>query len=328
MVQVVVPQVAHPGHPAQPVDAGQLGGGDAGEDLVAAEQQPVQPVALQHHLVAQHPVVVEKEAVAKVAVHPHHGEQPVCLGGVGSALGHLQPGGVTRAGLGHLHRKADGLPGVAPAALHREGDLVHLPRHQADELELMGAGVLFAGDVRRPGGEVRQPLHPHGVAHRGGKFGLKIEVQAVAAGAIGVQDGQGHGGGPLQVGVVFQFLHHLPQPLLHLQVVVGEILLPDVLRHQLQGFQPAAQVRLGQIHLPLAALGHHVAGGKGPVGAGGLLPGGEGLGHLHHHQGGEECQHQQHRAGQGQPFPVELGLHGESSCFTPDSAPATAAPRP
>ena len=96
---------------------------------------------------------------------------------------------------------------------------------------------------------------------------------------------------------MFQFLHHLPQALLHLQVVVGEILLPDVLRHQLQGFQPAAQVRLGQIHLPPAALGHHVAGGKGPVGAGGLLPGSEGLGHLHHHQGGEECHRQQHRAG-------------------------------
>ena len=173
----------------------------------------------------------------------------------------------------------------------------------------MGLGVLLAGGVRRLGGEICQSVHVHGIAHRGGKVGLKIKIQPVAAGAVRIQDGQRHGGGPLQVVVVFQLLHHLVQPLLHVLVVVGEALFLNVLRHQLQGLQPAAQVSLGQVHLPLAALSHHVAGGEAPVGAGGLLLGGEGLGAQHHRDGNERGQCQQHGPAKDQPFPFSFDTH-------------------
>ena len=75
MVELIPLQGVDLLHPAQGVDPGQLGGGDAGHQVPVHEEGPVQAEALQHHLVPHDAGIVEEEAVAQVAVGAHHGEQ-------------------------------------------------------------------------------------------------------------------------------------------------------------------------------------------------------------------------------------------------------------
>ena len=168
-------------------------------------------------------------------VHPHHGKQTLRLLLGGGAVGYGQPGVIAGCGLGHVHRKGHHLPGLAPAAGYGQSNLVGFARHQPDQLEFMGAGILLAGSVRRRSGKVRnlRVIHMHGVAYLGIQLGGEIQIQPVAAGAIGVQHRQR--GGSCPVHALLDALQRPLQPLLYLQIVEGEILVLNILGHQLDG---------------------------------------------------------------------------------------------
>ena len=294
VVEVIAREVIDLGDPAQPVDPGQLGGGNTGDDLVPIEEDAVQAEALQHHLVAENAGVIIEKAVAQIAVDPHHGEETLGLGLIGGPFSHLQAGVIAGAGVRHVHLKAHQLPGAAQSAGDGHGHIVGLAGDKPDELELVDLCVCLAGAVGSSGGKVRYVLvvHMYGVGDLGGLFRLEIEIESVAAGTEGVEHRQGHAGCPGGVGHGFQALERAVQPLLHRAVIEGEVLIANVLGDQLDGPETIPQLGLGEVHLPLSALGNNVSGLEGPVGAYHVLLGGESLGDLHHDQGhGDDEDH-------------------------------------
>lgn len=85
-------------------------------DLISIKQQPVQPVTFQHHLVTQNSVVIKKEPVSQIAIHPHHGKQAIRLFLIGTFLRHLQSGGIPGLCLRHFNGEMDHLSRIAPTA--------------------------------------------------------------------------------------------------------------------------------------------------------------------------------------------------------------------
>ena len=294
VVEVIARKVIDLGDPAQTVDPGQLGGGDTGDDLVPVEEDAVQAEALQHHLIAENAGVIIEKAIAQVAVDPHHGKETIRLSLIGGPFGHLQAGVIAGAGVRHVHLEAHQLPGVAQSAGDGHGHVVGLAGDQPDELELVDLCVRLTGAVGSRCGKVGYVLviHMYGVGDLCGLLCLKVEIESIAAGTKGVEHRQRHAGGPGGVGHGFQALERAVQPLLHRAVIEGEVLLADVLGDQLDSPEAVTQLSLGEVHLPLGALGDDVSGLEGPVGAHHVLLGGESLGDLHHNQGhGDDEDH-------------------------------------
>ena len=320
MVQLVPVQVVDLLHLAQTVDPGDLGGGHAGDDVVVRRKDPVQAEAFQHHLVAHHAGIVIHKAVAQVSVDPHHREQPVAQLLFRAAVGGLQAGVVAGLGLRHLDGEVHGLAQVAPGPRDGQGHLVDLAGHQADELELMGAPEPLAAGVRRGGGEVGDVgvVHMHGVLHLGGHVGGEVQVQAVAAGAVGAHHRQRIVGGPGGHGL--QLLQRTGQTLLHFGVVEGEAFLLNIHRHQVQRPHAlVAQIGLGVFDLQFFVGSNFLPGVDLPVAAHNALLGGERLGHGQHDQRHGHGQHQQHGQQDQQPFAApgfgSLCFHGQMHSF-------------
>ena len=266
VVELVARQVIDPLDPAQAVQPGQPGGGDAGDHVPVHPQDAVQAVALQHHLIAEDPLIVEEEAVAQIAVGPHHGKEALGEGRPALPVGVVQAGGVAGAGLRHGDGEGHLLPDVPPGAADDHGDLVGLPRHQADELELVGPAVRLSALVRGRGGKVGQTLHMDGIGHLGLQVGLKIEVEAVVAGAIGVQDGQRRPGLPgLSPGL--GLLQGLGQPVLDGGIVVSKALLIHLEGDQLEHGQVGLHIGVPQLQPQLLVLAQKLAHVHPPGGA-------------------------------------------------------------